>query len=85
MKEAAGSEGVRGHGKWDLAGMSTYQAYALVSAKEVTRQQYCAMRGWKLPADENGADAGFVIQGVDGDITWKLASIFHRDHTPEVT
>jgi hypothetical protein len=37
-----------------------------VNAKPMTRAEYNTLRGWTLPADENGADEGFLVEYQDG-------------------
>ena len=32
----------------------------------MTRAEYNAFRGWELPADENGADEGYLVEYLDG-------------------
>lgn len=38
----------------------------MVTAKPMTRQAYNDYRGWVLPADENGADDGYLVEYLDG-------------------
>lgn len=38
----------------------------IVIAEEMTRAAYNAFRGWALPADENGADDGYLVEYQDG-------------------
>jgi hypothetical protein len=37
-----------------------------VTATPMTRLAYNEYRGWTLPADEDGADAGYLVEYVDG-------------------
>lgn len=37
-----------------------------MQAFPLTRQQYVDYRGWDLPADENGADEGYLVEYMDG-------------------
>lgn len=37
-----------------------------ILAEAMTRAAYNAFRGWQLPADENGADDGYLVEYVDG-------------------
>ncbi len=46
-----------------------------IKASPMSRQEYNDYRGWKLPADENGADEGFLVEYVDG------GQANHPDHT----
>lgn len=38
----------------------------MVTAQPMTRQAYNDYRGWTLPADENGADEGYLVEYLDG-------------------
>lgn len=38
----------------------------MINAAPMTRLEYNIFRGWTLPADENGADAGHLVEYVDG-------------------
>lgn len=46
--------------------MKRYECHKVVNAKPMTRAEYNAFRGWELPADENGDDAGFLVEYIDG-------------------
>lgn len=59
----------------------------------MTRAQWCAFRGWEVPADENGDDAGFMVEYMDGGkpnhpgfkgyISWSPADVFVNAYQPE--
>ncbi|MBY5988194.1 DUF2829 domain-containing protein [Roseovarius atlanticus] len=63
-----------------------------IFARPMTRAEYNDYRGWQLPADENGADAGFLVEYVDGGqanhpdhegyISWSPEDVFHRAYQP---
>lgn len=38
----------------------------VVLAEPMTRADWCAFRGWQLPADENGDDEGYLVECTDG-------------------
>ena len=38
----------------------------LFASEPMTRAEYCAYRGWAVPAEENGADAGRLVEYTDG-------------------
>lgn len=38
----------------------------LINAKPMNRAEYNVFRGWQLPADENGADEGYLVEYLDG-------------------
>lgn len=43
-----------------------YIGTKLIAAVPMTRQAYNDFRGWTLPADENGADDGYLVEYKDG-------------------
>lgn len=46
--------------------MKKYKCHKVVTAKPMNRLDYSVYRGWELPADENGADEGYLVEYVDG-------------------
>ena len=68
--------------------MNSYIGTKLVNAKPMTRQEYNDFRGWQLPADENGADEGYLVEYVDGGkantteytgyVSWSPAEVFEK-------
>lgn len=66
--------------------MKQYIGVKLINAKPMTRADYNAFRGWTLPADENGDDAGFLVEYLDGGkantdlyagyVSWSPADVF---------
>lgn len=46
--------------------LSAHSIAVYVTAIEMTRQEYNQIRGWELPADENGDDEGFLIEDPAG-------------------
>jgi len=63
-----------------------------IKAKPMTRGDYNALRGWEVPANENPADAGFLVEYVDGGasnhpdfqgyISWSPKDVFERAYFP---
>ncbi|WP_203234337.1 hypothetical protein [Burkholderia mayonis] len=63
-----------------------------VNAKAMTRGEYNAFRGWELPADENGADEGYLVEYQDGGkantaeyagyVSWSPRDVFERAYRP---
>jgi hypothetical protein len=47
-----------------------YKCHKEVDATPMTRGAYNIYRGWKLPADENGADLGYLVRYKDGYLSW---------------
>ena len=68
--------------------MQQYIGVKVINAKPMTRAEYNAFRGWTLPADENGTDAGFLVEYLDGGkantpgyqgyVSWSPADVFVR-------
>lgn len=46
--------------------MKTYIGTKRVNAVPMTRLHYNLLRGWELPADENGEDDGYLVEYLDG-------------------
>lgn len=75
-----------------LGSPTTYVGEKVIYALPMTRQEYNDFRGWQLPADENGSDAGFLVQYADGGTTnvegfsgylsWSPAEVFNRAYRP---
>jgi len=69
-------------------GMRRYVGIKAVNAKPMTRGDYNALRGWHVPADENPADAGYLVEyadgqrpnvgGFEGYVSWSPADVFER-------
>jgi len=69
-----------------------YYGTKRLSAEPMTRQQYNDFRGWSLPADENGADEGYLVEYQDGGkpnvagragyISWSPKEQFENAYQP---
>lgn len=69
----------------------TYVGTKVVRALPMNRIAYTNLRGWTLPSDENGEDAGYLVEYVDGGspnvegftgyISWSPADVFERAYT----
>ena len=46
--------------------MKTYIGTKLIDATPMNRADYNTYRGWQLPANENGADEGYLVEYHDG-------------------
>lgn len=63
-----------------------------ISATAMSRAEYNVYRGWQLPADENGADEGYLVEYRDGGkandsrhegyISWSPADVFEAYYQP---
>jgi hypothetical protein len=70
--------------------VDTYIGTKLIKAEGMNRADYNTYRGWLLPADENGADEGFMVEYVDGGasnhpdhegyISWSPAEVFYESY-----
>lgn len=61
-----------------LEGLLLYIGAKLLEAKAMTRGEYNLYRGWDLPTNENGDDAGFVVVYPDSYISWSPAAQFNE-------
>ena len=46
--------------------MQLYIGAKLVNAEPMNREDYNVLRGWELPADEDGTDEGYLVEYLDG-------------------
>lgn len=46
--------------------MQQYIGTKIINAKLISRADYNTFRGWELPANENGADEGYLVEYTDG-------------------
>jgi hypothetical protein len=46
--------------------MKKYIGTKVINATPMTRLDYNILRGWQLPANENGADEGYLVEYTDG-------------------
>lgn len=80
----------------DLRGIfernTMYIGTKLINAEQMTRATYNEFRGWALPADENGEDAGYLVEYMDGGkpnvagragyVSWSPAEQFEAAYRP---
>lgn len=69
-----------------------YIGTKLIMAVAMTRLAYNEYRGWPLPADENGADEGYLVEYLDGGksnhpahagyISWSPKEQFDKAYRP---
>jgi hypothetical protein len=70
----------------------TYLGVKLIRGTAMSRQEYNDLRGWRLPDNENGEDAGYLVEyldggapnlaGFDGYVSWSPADVFDRAYRP---
>ena len=62
--------------------MQKYIRSHMVEAKPMTRGDYNTYRGWTVPADENPADDGYLVQYPDGYVSWCPKAQFENAAIP---
>ncbi len=72
--------------------MQMFYGTKLIQAKPMSRLEYNQFRGWQLPADENGADEGYLVEYLDGGkpnvdgyagyVSWSPKEQFERAYQP---
>lgn len=72
--------------------MIRYIGVKEIHATPMNRADYNELRGWELPADENGEDEGYMVEYLDGGkanhpdfqgyISWSPADVFERAYAP---
>lgn len=72
--------------------MQLYTGTKQVKARSMNRADYNTLRGWQLPADEDGADEGYLVEYVDGGkanvegfagyISWSPKGVFEMAYNP---
>lgn len=72
--------------------MKTYIGTKIVHATPMNRAAYNDYRGWELPANEDGADEGYLVEYADGGrandsrhagyISWSPKDVFERAYRP---
>jgi hypothetical protein len=72
--------------------VNSFIGIKVVFAKPMTRADYNLYRGWELPADEDGRDAGMLVEYTDGGksnhpehegyISWSPLDVFERAYRP---
>jgi len=72
--------------------MKRYIGVKEINALPVNRQAYNDIRGWKLPANENGSDEGYLVEYIgggepnhpdfDGYISWSPKDVFDSAYRP---
>ena len=73
--------------------MKAYIGTKMINAVPMNRLEYNQFRGWTLPADENGADEGYLVEYVgpgqkpntaeyEGYVSWSPKDVFDEAYTP---
>lgn len=71
--------------------MKTFIGTKAVKSTAMTRKAYNDYRGWELPANENGDDAGYLVEYLDGGkpnheahegyISWSPKDVFEQSYS----
>lgn len=74
--------------------MKRYLGVKEINARPMTRGAYNHLRGWALPADEDGSDEGYLVEYIDGGppnvigykgyVSWSPKDVFDRAYHPIV-
>ena len=74
----------------DLGSPVTYLGTKVIHAVPMDRLAYNGLRGWQVPADENGEDLGYLVQyadggspnvkGFDGYVSWSPRDVFEKSY-----
>jgi len=62
--------------------MQQYIGTKILNAKTMTRGDYNKLRGWTLPADENGEDEGYLTDNGAGHLQWQPKAVFEDAFDP---
>lgn len=75
---------INGNNYGTFNGTEPYIGSKVVMAKPMDRLTYNELRGWELPKDEDGSDSGYVLQDLDGYLSWLPTSKFKQVYTRTV-
>lgn len=77
-----------------MKGLKQYIGTKVISARPMNRKDYNDYRGWELPADENGADEGYLVEYQEagqanhpdhqGYISWSPTAVFEGTYKPTI-
>lgn len=59
----------------------TYVGTKALYAKPMNRRDYNLFKNWKMPADENPGDMGYIVQYPDGHISWSPVDTFEAAYS----
>lgn len=72
--------------------MDMYIGNKVINAVPMNRLEYNQFRGWNLPDNEDGADAGYLVEYLDGGqantneysgyVSWSPKEVFERAYHP---
>jgi hypothetical protein len=56
--------------------MKRYIGTKIIHARPMSRLDYNVFKGWPMPANENGADEGYLVRYEDGYLSWSPKTTF---------
>lgn len=69
--------------------LKLYNCHKQVHASPLTRGEYNQLRGWTMPENENGEDAGYLVVYSKGTadeyISWSPKHVFDAGYTEAIT
>jgi hypothetical protein len=75
-----------------FAEQTTHVGIKVIHSVPMNRVSYNALRGWDLPADENGDDEGYLVEYADGGeanvpgfagyVSWSPKAVFEKAYGP---
>jgi hypothetical protein len=73
-------------------GMIRHVGTKVIDAQPMTRGEWCALRNWSVPANENPSDEGYLVEYTDreqplipghqGYCSWSPKDVFEQAYTP---
>lgn len=76
----------------ELQGKQQYVGVKRINAVPMTRKAYNDLRNWSVPADENPADEGYLVEYIDGGpanvpgfegyVSWSPKEVFEKAYQP---
>jgi len=61
--------------------MKEYLGIKILKAKPMTIGVYNDYRGWTIPPDENPDTQGFLVEHIDGSVSWRAEKMFNEAYT----
>lgn len=68
-----------------------YRGTKVLKGTPMTKSEYCLLRGWAVPADEDPAEKGYAVEYQDGGkpnltdfegyVSWSPADVFERSYS----
>jgi hypothetical protein len=72
--------------------MPLYQGTKRLKARFMSKAEYCGLRGWRTPDDEDPNEIGYLVEyqdggkpnvdGYEGYVSWSPADVFEKAYRP---